>query len=148
MQTIFILKPRLACRAMAPPARQTKSPGWAVTTSPVFFPPVCSGMENSLQKNVMPGLVPGIHAFITRQDSKTWMAGTSATTGPAFGRTRLPGHDEESHAGPHRAPRRHWRLSPYSAAQARRHHVVLAQARLRRGQTDVQGVPADGARAR
>src|ERR1700690_3002292 len=29
---------------MAPPARQTKSPGWAVTTSPVF----CSGMENSL----------------------------------------------------------------------------------------------------
>ena len=26
----------LACSAMAPPARQTKSPGWAVMTSPVF----------------------------------------------------------------------------------------------------------------
>jgi hypothetical protein len=34
----------LACSAMAPPARQTKSPGWAVITIPVF----CSGMENSL----------------------------------------------------------------------------------------------------
>jgi hypothetical protein len=26
---------------------------------------------------VMPGLVPGIHAFLPQQQSKTWMAGTS-----------------------------------------------------------------------
>jgi len=26
---------------------------------------------------VMPGLVPGIHAFRALQDDKTWMAGTS-----------------------------------------------------------------------
>jgi hypothetical protein len=32
---------------------------------------------------VMPGLVPGIHAFLPQQQSKTWMAGTSPamTTG-------------------------------------------------------------------
>src|SRR5438045_2395275 len=37
MQTIFMRKPFLACSAMAPPARQTKSPGCAVTTRPVLF---------------------------------------------------------------------------------------------------------------
>src|SRR5438045_1082755 len=37
MQTIFMRKPFFACSAMAPPARQTKSPGWAVMTRPVFM---------------------------------------------------------------------------------------------------------------
>src|ERR1700730_13424357 len=35
--TILTRKPFLACSAIAPPARQTKSPGWADTTSPVFM---------------------------------------------------------------------------------------------------------------
>ena len=33
---------------------------------------------------------------LSSQTLKTWMAGTSVTTGPAFGRTRLPGHDTKS----------------------------------------------------
>jgi hypothetical protein len=41
----------------------------------------------------MPGLDPGIHAFLAPDEEKTWMAGSSSA------KTRfalLPGHDELS----------------------------------------------------
>ncbi len=38
----------------------------------------------------MPGLVPGVHVLATRQEKKTWMAGTK------------PGHDEKGDYRPQR----------------------------------------------
>jgi hypothetical protein len=43
------------------------------------------GAEHLMIQLVMPGLVPGIHAFL--YVAKSWMAGTSpAMTGQSFGR--------------------------------------------------------------
>jgi hypothetical protein len=39
---------------------------------------------------VMPGFMPGIHAFTS---SKTWMAGTLASGSDAVLWTAMPGHD-------------------------------------------------------
>jgi hypothetical protein len=42
----------------------------------------------------MAGLVPAIHVLMLHR-SKTWMPGNMFTLGPAEGRTRVAGHDEE-----------------------------------------------------
>jgi hypothetical protein len=41
---------------------------------------------HSIRSFVMPGLVPGIHAFVGAERKKTWMAGTSPamTTGKRY----------------------------------------------------------------
>jgi hypothetical protein len=42
----------------------------------------------------MPGLVPGIHAFLVRQRKKDVDGRVvKLVLGPAYGRTRGPGHD-------------------------------------------------------
>src|SRR5476649_696788 len=105
---------------MAPPARQMKSPGWAVTTSPVF----CSAIDRSLPfppPLFKLGRVPGGQAPLYRAAIRIF--------------------DERRH----HAAYRHRRLSAHFAAQARANHLADLEVGLRRRETHAQGVQADGA---